>query len=105
MSTKRFARTAGLAAGFVALLVFAAATLRGPHGYAAARKLYHDIRQLQGEVDTLRQEVQERKERNQRLRTSPAEQEMEIRRRLKLLRKGEKTFILPESPKSTETVK
>ncbi len=105
MSTRRFARRAGLAAGFVALLVFAAVTLRGPHGLAAARKLYNDIRELQAEVDTLRQEVQDRKDRNQRLRTSPAEQEMEIRRRLKLLRKGEKTFVLPESPPSNETGK
>lgn len=92
-------RKFGLVAGFGALALYAALTLMGPRGISALRKQYDDIRTLQGDVDGLKQEIKERRERNQRLRDNPAEQEMEIRRRLKLLRKGEKTFILPESAK------
>jgi tRNA A37 threonylcarbamoyladenosine synthetase subunit TsaC/SUA5/YrdC len=38
----------------------------------------------------------------ERLRVSAAEQENEIRRRLKLLKPGEKTFILPEEEPTEE---
>jgi hypothetical protein len=37
-----------------------------------------------------------RRERLKRLEDSPSEQEMEIRKQLKLLRPGETTFILPD---------
>jgi len=40
-----------------------------------------------------------RRERLKRLQDSPSEQEMEIRKQLKLLRPGETTFILPDAPK------
>ena len=40
-----------------------------------------------------------KKERIERLKNDPKEQELEIRRRLKLLRPGETSFILPEGQK------
>jgi cell division protein FtsB len=47
-------------------------------------------------------EVQERRERINQLRGNPAVQEEEIRRRYKLLKPGETTFILPDAPKTEE---
>jgi cell division protein FtsB len=44
-------------------------------------------------------ENQRRRERIGRLKDSPSEQEMEIRKQLKLVRPGETTFILPDAPK------
>ena len=37
-----------------------------------------------------------------RLEESPSEQEMEIRKQLKLLKPGETTFILPDGPKDPD---
>ena len=48
-------------------------------------------------------EIERRKERIQRLEKNSTEQEMEIRKQLKLLRPGETTFILPEAPKAMES--
>jgi hypothetical protein len=43
-------------------------------------------------------ENQRRRERIRRLEESRSEQEMEIRKQLKLQRPGETTFILPDAP-------
>ena len=40
-----------------------------------------------------------RRDRIKKLESSPSEQELEIRKKLKLLRPGETSFILPEQPK------
>ncbi len=57
-----------------------------------------EIRVLQAQNATLALENQRKKDRIQRLKDSPGEQELEIRKQLKLLRPGETSFILPESP-------
>ena len=44
-------------------------------------------------------ENQRRRERISRLKDSPSEQDMEIRKQLKMVRPGETTFILPDAPK------
>jgi len=59
-----------------------------------------EIRRLEERNASLERENQLRRERLKRLQDSPSEQEMEIRKQLKLLRPGETTFILPDAPKS-----
>lgn len=97
LRTGRFRRL-GLAAAVGALGVCAVATLRGPHGVAALRKKQEEIRTLQEKNAELKREIEERKRRNRRLRENPEEQELEIRKRLNLLKKGEKYFVVPETP-------
>jgi cell division protein FtsB len=73
--------------------------LSGPQGIPALRKKWTEIRQLEEDVANLQRDNQAKKEHIRRLETDPAEQEMEIRKRLKLLRPGETSFILPEGAK------
>lgn len=70
--------------------------LRGPQGLPALQDRWTEIRKLQAQNAELSREVQLRSERIQRLRDNPAEQELEIRKRLKLQRKNETTFITPD---------
>ncbi|MBI4905317.1 MAG: septum formation initiator family protein [Acidobacteria bacterium] len=87
--------------GFLAVLtlssVYVYLALRGPQGLPALQQRWTEIRRLQAQNAELSREVQLRSERIARLRDNPAEQELEIRKRLKLQRKNETTFITPES--------
>ena len=87
-------------AALVVMAIYGYVALRGPQGIPALRQKWTEIRQLEEENANLQRDNQYKKERIERLKNDPAEQELEIRRRLKLLRPGETTFILPESPKS-----
>ena len=60
---------------------------------------WREIRRLEEENANLQRENDYRRERIKKLRESPSEQELEIRKQLKLLRPGETSFILPEQPK------
>ena len=62
-----------------------------------------EIRQLEEQNANMRLENERRKERIRRLQDSRSEQEMEIRKQLKLQRPGETTFILPESEQKEKT--
>ena len=79
--------------------IYGAFVLRGPQGIPALLAKHKEIRQLEEQNAATALENQRRRERIQRLQTSTSEQEMEIRKQLKLLRPGETTFILPEAPK------
>lgn len=81
------------------ILVYGLVALRGPQGIQALLDKHREIRQLEEENATTAREIQRRKDRIQRLQSNTSEQEMEIRKQLKLLRPGETTFILPEAPK------
>ena len=81
------------------MAVYGYVALSGPQGIPALRKKWTDIRQLEEDVANLKRDNQAKKDRIRRLETDPAEQEMEIRKRLKLLRPGETSFILPETLK------
>lgn len=64
----------------------------------------NEIRQLEDQNATLAVENQRKRDRIRRLKESPSEQEMEIRKQLKLLRPGETIFILPDgTTKPAET--
>ena len=81
------------------MAVYGYVALSGPQGIPALRKKWTDIRQLEEDVANLKRDNQAKKDRIRRLETDPAEQEMEIRKRLKLLRPGETSFILPDTLK------
>ena len=89
----------------VAVLVaggYAFVTLRGPQGIPALAEKQKEIRILEKENADLARDIEMRRERIQRLRDDESEQELEIRQRLKLVRPGEKVFILqdPVAPKN-----
>lgn len=73
--------------------------LRGPQGIPALIEKQREIRILEEQNANMQKEIQHRRERIQRLKESESEQEMEIRRQLKLLHPGETSFILPEQEK------
>ena len=87
-------------AALVVMAIYGYVALRGPQGIPALRQKWTEIRQLEEENANLQRDNQYKKERIERLKNDPSEQELEIRRRLKLLRPGETSFILPESSKS-----
>jgi cell division protein FtsB len=76
--------------------------LRGPQGVGALVDKHREIRELQERNANASREIERRRERIRRLKDSSSEQEMEIRKQLKLLRPGETTFILPDSPKDAD---
>jgi cell division protein FtsB len=91
----------------VAVLVaasYAFVTLRGPQGVPALIEKQNQIRALEKQNADLAREIEFRRERIQRLQKDESEQELEIRQRLKLVRPGEKVFILqePVAPKKPE---
>ena len=71
--------------------------LRGPQGLQTLIEKRREIRELEERNVNIRLENDRRKDRIKRLEESRSEQEMEIRKQLKLQRPGETTFILPES--------
>lgn len=81
----------------VAVLVFASyafVTLRGPRGVRALLEKETQIKLLEQRNAELSKEVERRRERIQRLKADPVEQERVIRERLKLVHPGEKVYVL-----------
>ncbi|HKI21438.1 MAG TPA: septum formation initiator family protein [Isosphaeraceae bacterium] len=92
-------RRAAYSAALAMMAVYGYIALSGPQGIPALRKKWTEIRQLEEDVANLKRDNQAKKDHIRRIETDPAEQEMEIRKRLKLLRPGETSFILPETSK------
>lgn len=78
--------------------------LRGPQGLESLIEKRREIRALEERNANIQRENDRRKERIRRLEDSRSEQEMEIRKQLKLQRPGETTFILPESEQKEKAV-
>ncbi|HMD50968.1 MAG TPA: septum formation initiator family protein, partial [Bryobacteraceae bacterium] len=74
-------------------------TLRRPQGIPALHGKWNEIRKMEEENAALQRENDYRRKRIDKLRDNTSEQELEIRKKLKLLRPGETSFILPEQPK------
>ena len=74
-------------------------TLRRPQGIPALQGKWREIRKMEEENAALQRENDYRRKRIDKLRDNTSEQELEIRKKLKLLRPGETSFILPEQPK------
>lgn len=80
---------------------YALVTLQGPQGIPALMQKQKAIAAYEKENGDLAREIEERRQRIKRLREDESEQELEVRERLKLVRPGEKVFILqdPIAPK------
>lgn len=94
-----FLRPVIIVVAFALLGAYALAELRGPDGLPALKEKWTEIRQMEEENANLQRENEYRRDRIKKLESSPSEQELEIRKQLKLLRPGETSFILPEQPK------
>jgi cell division protein FtsB len=92
------ARRTGYILLSVLAIAYGLAVLRGPQGFSALLDKRREVQQLQQDNSAKAAENERRRERIQRLKQNTTEQEMEIRKKLKLLRPGETTFILPDSP-------
>jgi len=93
-------RRVGYIVAFALIVVYGVVALRGPQGVSALLDKRQEVRQLEEQNAAKAAENERRRERIRRLEQSTTEQEMEIRKQLKLLRPGETTFILPDSPKA-----
>jgi cell division protein FtsB len=89
-------RTAAFVLAFLLIGAYGIVALRGPQGIPALFDKQQEIRRLQERNTDLQRDVQRRRERIERLKHSPSEQQMEIRKQLKMLRPGETEFILPD---------
>jgi cell division protein FtsB len=101
-SFERGARRVAYAAAFVLIAAYGWMALKGPQGLQALLAKHREIRQLQEQNIELSRENERRRERIGRLKDSPSEQQMEIRKQLKLQKQGETTFILPDTPKESQ---
>ena len=81
------------AMALVMAVVYAFFAMRGPHGVAAYTQKRQEIREMEESNAALARENQLKREYVERLRQSQAEQELEIRRRLKLVKPNEKVFM------------
>ena len=79
--------------------VYGWVALRGPQGIQALLDKHKEIRQLEEQNAEAARENERRREHIRRLKESQSEQEMEIRKQLKLQKPGETTFILPDGGK------
>lgn len=87
----------------IAILVvasYAFVTLRGPKGLHAITEKREEITRLEKRNASLAQEIERKREHIRRLAENPAEQEMEIRERLKLVKPNEKIYIIGNPTKN-----
>ena len=84
----------GYLIAFLMVVSYAFFTLRGPKGIPALLQKQHQIEEIEKRNAVLAQENERTREHIQRLSDNPAEQELEIRQRLKLVHPGEKVYIL-----------
>jgi cell division protein FtsB len=78
---------------FVLVAGYAFVTLRGPRGVHALFEKQAQIRQMEKRNADLDKEIERKREHIKRLGDNPADQELEIRERLKLVHPNEKVFI------------
>jgi cell division protein FtsB len=84
---------------FLLVAGYAVITLRGPKGIPALIAKQHQIEQAEKYNAELARQIERQREHIQRLANSPADQELEIRERLKLVHPGEKVFITGQPDK------
>ena len=98
MRTKRIVRRAVILIVFGLIGTYGYFTLRGPQGLPALEEKRREIHRLEEQNENLRRENDYKRDRIKKLEQSSSEQELEIRKNLKLLRPGETSFILPDKP-------
>lgn len=89
----------GFAGLFLGCVAYGFVELRGANGVSGLVEKRREVRDLEQQNEALHKEIEAKKARIERLRDNPEEQELEIRKRLKLVKPGEKSFILQEQKK------
>jgi cell division protein FtsB len=84
---------------FLMVVSYAFFTLRGPKGIPGLLDRQHQIQEAEKRNASLAREIEQKREHIKRLADNPAEQEKEIRQRLKLVHPGEKIYIVGEPEK------
>jgi cell division protein FtsB len=87
---------------FILIAAYGYVALQGPQGIPALQDKRREIRKLEEDNASLQSEIQYRRDRIKKLEQNPAEQELEVRKNLKLLRPGETSFILPDRPQQNQ---
>jgi hypothetical protein len=77
--------------------VFLFVTLQVPQTYSALKVKHSEIRRIEQQNADLVRDIAEKRDRIRKLRDSRSEQELEIRKRLKLQRSGETSIVIPDS--------
>jgi cell division protein FtsB len=88
----------GYAAVLLGGLSYGYVQLRGPNGVSALMERRQEIEALEKENEQLQREIVAKRMRVERLKNNPEEQEIEIRKELKLLKPGEKSYIMQDTP-------
>lgn len=78
-------------------ILYAFIVLRGPNGIPAMFEKRRLVREYEVSNQELQREIEQKQQRIRRLESDPAEQELEIRQRMKLAKPGDKIYILGES--------
>jgi cell division protein FtsB len=89
----------GFAVLFLGCVGYGFVELRGANGVSGLVEKRREVHDLEQQNQLLHKEIEAKKLRIERLRDNPEEQELEIRKRLKLVKPGEKSFILQEQKK------
>lgn len=91
------------AAAVLGVVSYGVVQYRGLNGMAGERARQQEIDDLAASNARLRSEVERQQQRIERLTTNPAEQELEIRKRLKFVKPGEQVYILQDDKTDTKT--
>ena len=83
---------------FAILAAYGFIALRGPQGIPALLEKRREVRRLEEENANIQRANEYKRDRIRKLRDSSSEQELEIRKKLKLVQPGETEFILPAKP-------
>lgn len=82
---------------FAGLGVYGYYTLTGPQGLPALAQRRQEIRKLEEANANLQRENELKRDRIRKLKESLSEQDLEIRKKLKMLHENETEFILPNT--------
>ncbi len=80
-------------------IVYAFVVLHGPNGIPGLMAKRRAAQDYEMQNQQLHREIEQKQARIERLKDNPAEQEFEIRQRLKLAKPGEKIFIIDDKKK------
>jgi cell division protein FtsB len=86
-------------AAVVGGVIYAFVVLQGPNGIPGLLEKRREVKELEQVTQKMHREIEEKQQRILRLEQNPAEQEFEIRQRLKLARPGEKIYIIDDKKK------
>ena len=96
-----------IAVAAIALMTmgYGVAEFRGPNGYTGLMQKREQVRTLEQENAKLRAEIDRLDHRVDRLRHDPAAQELEIRKKLGLVKPGETVYVLQDKVKPQPAAK